>query len=66
MKLAVGILTILGVVAFIVGLIALEAVVLMWLFNVVARYFEWKEITFPIAVAIVLLLNIFIGAVRKS
>lgn len=66
MKLAVGILTVLGVIAFIVGLVLLEAVVLMWLFNIVARYFEWKEVTFPIAIAIVLLLNIFIGAVRKS
>lgn len=66
MKIAVGILTVLGIVVFIVGLVALEAVVLMWLFNIVARYFEWKEITFPISIAIVLLLNIFIGAVRKS
>lgn len=66
MKIVFGILTILGVAAFIVLLIGLEALVLMWLFNIVARYFEWKEITFPIAVAIVLLLNIFIGAVRKS
>lgn len=66
MRILGAILVVLGVIALAIAITAFQAWILMFVWNFLAGYFGFAEITYLVSIAIVILLSIVGGFFKSS